>query len=52
MSDARSIVGMPVRVRWGRLLSVVDAAEYLGVSVNTLGTLGIPARRNRAAHSL
>jgi hypothetical protein len=34
-----------LRVRWGRLLSVVDAAEYLGVSVNTFTTLGIRVRR-------
>ncbi|UAK23633.1 helix-turn-helix domain-containing protein [Sphingomonas nostoxanthinifaciens] len=32
------------RVRWGRLLSADDAAEYLGISRTTLATLTIPSK--------
>ena len=33
------------RFRWGRLLSEIDAAEYLGLSVTTVRGLGLLARR-------
>lgn len=42
MGALTSIAG--VRVRWGRLLSEEDAAEYLGISRTTLRDLGIEAK--------
>jgi len=33
------------RVRWGRLLSEADAAEYLGIGASYLRTLALKSRR-------
>ncbi len=35
---------IPIRSRWGRLLSADDAAEYLGIGVTTLRGLGIKTK--------
>ncbi len=42
MGAVTTIAG--ARVRWGRLLSEEDAAEYLGISRTTLRDLGIEAK--------
>lgn len=37
---------VPIKARWGRLLSEDDVAEYLSLSRTTVRTLGLKCRRH------